>query len=234
VREVAGGTDSATPAAAPSPDTTPATAVAAAAGDPTAGSTGGGADQAPSDGGDAPAPVTLAATPPAPALAPAAATVPAAPGAPAAQPPVAAQLSRPVAVLASRPDGVHTMTVVLTPENLGPVQVQVTVSNGSLDLSLAGAHEHGRAALLEALPDLRRDLQSAGLTLSRLDVSRDTSGSFTTQQQAAGQQWGQGSQQRGEARPAPWLRGTPDSPGADRPARTATSSSASTGVDVRV
>jgi flagellar hook-length control protein FliK len=165
--------------------------------------------------------------------APAAATPPTAPSAPAAQPPVAAQLSQPVAVLASRPDGAHTMTVVLTPDDLGPVQVQVTVSNGSLDLNLTGSHEHGRAALLEALPDLRRDLQSAGLTLSRLDVSRDTSGSFTTQQQAPGQHWGQGSQQRGDARPAPWLRSTPD-PGEGRPARTATSSSASPGVDVRV
>jgi flagellar hook-length control protein FliK len=125
------------------------------------------------------------------------------------------------------------MTVVLTPENLGPVQVQVTVSNGSLDLSLAGSHEHGRAALLEALPDLRRDLQSAGLTLSRLDVSRDTSGSFTTQQQTTGQQWGQGSQQRGEAQPAPWLRTAAD-PGEGRPVRTAASSSTSPGVDVRV
>jgi flagellar hook-length control protein FliK len=114
------------------------------------------------------------------------------------------------------------------------VQVQVTVSNGSLDLNLTGSHEHGRAALLEALPDLRRDLQSAGLTLSKLDVSRDTSGSFTAQQQAPGQQWGQGSQQRGEARPASWLRSTPD-PGEGRQARTATtSSSASPGVDVRV
>jgi flagellar hook-length control protein FliK len=198
----------------------------------TAGSTGDGADQARSDGGAAPVPVTVAATPAAPVLAPVTSTTPAAPSAPAGQPPVAAQLSQPVAVLASRPDGVHTMTVVLNPDNLGPVQVQVTMSNGSLDLSLAGAHEHGRAALLEALPDLRRDLQSAGLTLSRLDVSRDTGGSFTTQQQTTGQQWGQGSQQRGEGRPTPWQR-TPDA-GQGRPVAIPTSSSTSTGVDVRV
>jgi flagellar hook-length control protein FliK len=223
--------------AAPASGTTSTTAVPAAPGDASSGSTGSGADQAPSDGGDAPTAAPATTTPPAPVAAPvaapAAATLPTAPSAPAAQPPVAAQLSQPVAVLASRPDGAHTMTVVHTPDDLGPVQVQVTVSNGSLDLNLTGSHEHGRAALLEALPDLRRDLQSAGLTLSRLDVSRDTSGSFTTQQQAPGQHWGQGSQQRGDARPAPWLRSTPD-PGEGRPARTATSSSASPGVDVRV
>jgi flagellar hook-length control protein FliK len=79
---------------------------------------------------------------------------------------------------------------VLTPDTLGPVEVQVTLSKGTVDLTLRGAHEHGRAALLDALPDLRRDLESAGLNPSRLDVDRDTGGSWlgrhAAQQQARG------------------------------------------------
>ena len=39
------------------------------------------------------------------------------------------------------------------------------VSKGAVDLTLRGAHEQGRAALLDALPDLRRDLEAAGLSL---------------------------------------------------------------------
>jgi len=112
------------------------------------------------------------------------------------------------------------------------VQVQVTVRNGTLDLHLQSASDSGRAALLEALPALRADLQGAGLTCSRLDVSRDAlTQQQTTQQQTAGQQGRPGSQQRGDGRPAPWPA-TPDR-GEGRPAPTSTSS-ASTGVDVRV
>jgi flagellar hook-length control protein FliK len=124
------------------------------------------------------------------------------------------------------------MTVVVTPDDLGPVQVRVTVGNGTVDVTLHGAHEHGRAALLDALPDLRRELQSAGITGSRLDVSRDTGGSWSTQQQTGGQAWQQGQQHRGEPRPGQWPR-TPDF-GEGRPAPISTSSSTSTGVDVRV
>ena len=70
------------------------------------------------------------------------------------------------------------MTLVLTPENLGPVEVSVTLTKGTVDLTLRGAHDMGRAALLDGLPDLRRDLESAGLTCSRLEVDRDTGGSL--------------------------------------------------------
>jgi flagellar hook-length control protein FliK len=134
------------------------------------------------------------------------------------------------------------MTVVLRPDNLGPVQVQVTLDNGVVDLTLRGAHDHGRDALLQALPDLRRDLQSAGLTCSRLDVDRDTGGSWT-QQQSAQQQSSQqqaaqqqaGGDQRGpgpRSEPATsraWVR----APGpVDRSTAVTTSSTTSSAVDV--
>lgn len=125
--------------------------------------------------------------------------------------PVAGQVARQVAVLRGAPDGSHTMTLVLTPETLGPVEVSVTVSKGTVDLVLRGAHEHGRAALLDALPDLRRDLESAGLTTSRLEVARDSGGSWLDRH-AAGQQAQQGSGDRpgqqgpSDGRSRPWLR----------------------------
>ena len=92
------------------------------------------------------------------------------------------------------------MTLVLTPDTLGPVEVQVTLQKGTVDLTLRGAHEHGRAALLDALPDLRRDLEAAGLTTSRLEVDRDSGGAWLdrhsaqqqAQQQAMAQQQGFG------------------------------------------
>jgi flagellar hook-length control protein FliK len=160
---------------------------------------------------------------------------------------VSGQLAQHIAVLRGIDDGEHSMTLVLTPDRLGPVEIQVTVSKGSLDLNLRGAHEQGRAALLEALPDLRRDLQSAGLTCSRLAVDRTTGGAFTSaatpssspglgqstsqtsQQQTPGQRGGQ--QDWSEGRFRTGLR-TADS-GDNRPIPVSTRST-SPGVDVRV
>ncbi|MBW8766657.1 MAG: flagellar hook-length control protein FliK [Geodermatophilales bacterium] len=155
--------------------------------------------------------------------------------APPAQP-VASQVARQVAVLRHAPDGRHTMTLVLTPETLGPVEVQVTVRQGTVDLTLRGAHEHGRAALVDALPDLRRDLQTAGLICSRLEIDRDTSGSWLSQQSAqqSAQQQGSGeragSQDRGDTRSRPWARAADTGDGRPVP----TTRSTSSGVDLLV
>jgi flagellar hook-length control protein FliK len=157
--------------------------------------------------------------------------------------PVGTQVARQVAVLRGGPDGAHTMTLVLTPDTLGPVEVQVTLQKGTVDLTLRGAHEQGRAALLDALPDLRRDLEAAGLSCSSLEVDRDSGGSWlarhSAQQQAAAQQQGfgdragqQGGQQNpGDTRSRPW-QATADSSG-NRTAPTSQRSTSS-GVDVRV
>ena len=181
----------------------------------------------------APAPATGAspaavAAPAVPTTAPAPTAEPAAPPAPA--PPVSGQVAQQVAVLRTAPDGTHTMTVVLTPETLGPVEVQVTLSQGSVDLALKSATEAGRAALLEALPDLRRDLASAGLTCSNASVDRDAGASWASaQQQGTGERAGQQGQPDGRGRP--WLRGAEADPGRSAPGTTAIPSS---GLDVRV
>ncbi len=138
------------------------------------------------------------------------------------------QVAQQVAVLRSAPDGTHAITVVLTPETLGPVEVQVTLSQGSVELALRSATEAGRAALLDALPDLRRDLQSAGLTCGSATVDRDSDSSWTSaQQQTGGNPSGH---DRGDTRPRSWLR-TPDADPA-RPAHAAITPAS--GLDVRV
>jgi flagellar hook-length control protein FliK len=217
------------------------------------GSASSGSGSSSGEPGDRDRPATPAAGPAGPALPPVP-TAPLAPTAPVAATPaapptpaaVAAQLVPHVAVLRGGPDGAQTMTVVLSPEELGPVQVQVTLDKGAVSLDLRGAHAAGREALMAALPDLRRDLQSAGLSCSRLDVDRDTGGSWTSQQnsqqasqqaqqQAAQQQAAQqqaGDRAGGTGRGArPWVR--PTDLGAGRPAP-ASDVSASSGVDVRV
>ncbi|WP_324276108.1 flagellar hook-length control protein FliK [Blastococcus brunescens] len=176
------------------------------------------------------------------ASAPAAVPATAAPSATgtAATQPVGSQVAHQVAVLGRGPDGSHTMTLVLNPENLGPVEVSVTLSKGTVDLTLRGAHELGRAALLDGLTDLRRDLEAAGLNPAKLEVDRETGGSWLSrhaqqqaEQQASGQQNGQrGEQQgRGEDRSRPW------GPAADRAVSgptPASQRSTSSGVDLRV
>ncbi|WP_104526500.1 flagellar hook-length control protein FliK [Blastococcus atacamensis] len=158
---------------------------------------------------------------------------------PAATPPVAGQVARHVAVLSAAGDGSHTMTLVLNPETLGPVEVQVTVVQGSLDLQLRGAHEQGRMALLDALPELRRDLEAAGLSPSRVEVDADWGGSWLARhaaEQQAQREAQQGFTDRGSQQNQPgersrsWGRAADSGEGRAQPSRGSTSS----GVDVRV
>jgi flagellar hook-length control protein FliK len=172
----------------------------------------------------------------APPLAPASAVAPVQAATTAAVPhaPVAAQVATQVAVLSSGPDGTHSVTVVLHPDSLGPVHLQVTLSQGTVDLTMRGAHAQGRAALMEALPDLRRDLQSAGLTCSNLDVDRDTGGSWANPQQGTHQQWaeqGRRQQEWSDGRFRPW---SPAADSGDSRPKPASTRSTSRGVDVRV
>ncbi|RBY86068.1 flagellar hook-length control protein FliK [Blastococcus sp. TF02A-26] len=166
----------------------------------------------------------------APAAAAPAGTVAAPPPTAAPTPPpaaVATQVAPVVAQLASGADGTHTMTLVLRPETLGTVEVRVTVSQGTVDLTLRHASEAGRAALLDALPDLRRDLESSGLNCSKLDVDRDSGSSWTSSQQQAAEQR---AREAATGRERSWLR-SPDADGG-RPAPVV--HSPSSGLDVRV
>ena len=102
-------------------------------------------------------------------------------------------------------------------------------------LILRGAHEQGRMALLDALPDLRRDLEGAGVSLNRLEVGPDADGGSSpwaraAQQQLADSQHGQGRSGQPAAAPRSWAL-TGDNPGTGSTARTSDLSTSS-GVDV--
>ena len=139
------------------------------------------APAAATNGTDAPAPA-LPDVAPAPAPAPPVA----APVAPAAQataevadvappsrvqvPELAQQISRPLQGLRSFGDGSHTITIRVTPDNLGPVAVHAHVSGENMRIELVAPTDQARAALRDILPDLRRDLSGAGGQAS-LDLS---------------------------------------------------------------
>jgi flagellar hook-length control protein FliK len=203
-----------------------------AAGGPSAGSGDPGREPGGSDSSSPDATPGLSAA--APGSAPAAGATArvddvAAPTGPPVVPPVSGQIARHLAVMRGAAEGAHSMTLVLRPEHLGPVEIQLTIAQGSLDLSLRGAHEHGRAALLQALPDLRRDLETAGLNCSKLEVDRDTGGAWTAQQHNPGDRRAQQEWSAGGVRTATRAADT----GESRPMTTPTRST-SPGVDVRV
>jgi len=93
--------------------------------------------------------------------------------APATPPPAAAQLVAQLAPLRTGPDGVHRMTMLLNPEELGPITVVAEVRGDQLSVHLAGTTEAGREALRTALPQLERELRDSGFTACALDVARD-------------------------------------------------------------
>jgi flagellar hook-length control protein FliK len=88
--------------------------------------------------------------------------------------PVAAQLGPHLRVLRQGPDGTHHATLVLDPEELGPVRIRMELAAGTIHLHLTGGHDVAVDALREAMPELRQELVDAGLTVGGLDVSAGT------------------------------------------------------------
>lgn len=117
-----------------------------------------------------PAPVTPVTAPASVAQASVASPAAAVPTPP--QPPsaFAAQVSQPVFALATSGNGTHTITVSVSPENLGPVTVRAHVSGAGMRIELFSPSDGGRDALKQLMPDLRNDLASAGVDAS-LDLS---------------------------------------------------------------
>ncbi|GAA0609568.1 hypothetical protein GCM10009547_09580 [Sporichthya brevicatena] len=140
--------------------------------------------------GAAPAAAPTSATS---AVAPAAAPASATP----APPTLAAQLAAPITAVHQRgAEGTHVLSVDITPEELGPVRVELELRDGTVELRLAGQSEAARDALRAALPDLRRALEAAGIG----------TGSFSLGGDGGAPQPGPGNPQNGHARPA-WAGG---------------------------
>lgn len=126
-----------------------------------------------------PSPAPPVSTTPAPASAPSAgeAVVPTLTGSPSIPPPLAPttpaaaaavarpvllpQLAAPVVSLAQAADGDHSLTLTVSPENLGPVTVRAHISGGAIHIELHAPNDLGREALRVILTDLRRDLAAA-------------------------------------------------------------------------
>lgn len=83
------------------------------------------------------------------------------------------QMRGPLGRLVQAPQGQHTFTVNVTPENLGPVTVRAHITAESIRVELIGATDAARDSLRHIMTDLRRDLQSTGLN-AQLNLSSDT------------------------------------------------------------
>jgi flagellar hook-length control protein FliK len=117
-----------------------------------------------------------------PAVASAAALAPAAPAAAAARPVLLPQIAAPIVSLAQAADGDHSLTLTVSPENLGPVTVRAHISGGAIHIELHAPTDLGRDALRALLVDLRRDLAAAAPHASLLlSTSDDGPGSATPQ-----------------------------------------------------
>lgn len=126
-----------------------------------------------------------------------------APAAPAPANTAAQLVPEVVAVHRRGVDGTHSLTVDITPEDLGPVRLHVELRDGQVELRLAGATDAAREALRAALPELRRALEAAGVGTGSLAVSPDapSAGHSDTRQNGAGSGSGPGPGS-GDARPS--------------------------------
>jgi flagellar hook-length control protein FliK len=70
--------------------------------------------------------------------------------------------------------GVQSASLQLSPEHLGPVNVHISVQDGSASVSFNATHADTRAALEQALPRLREMFSTQGLTLADANVSQQS------------------------------------------------------------
>ena len=71
--------------------------------------------------------------------------------------------------------GVQSASLQMTPEHMGPVEVKISVQDGSATVSINAAHADTRAALEQALPRLREMFSTQGMTLTDASVSQQFS-----------------------------------------------------------
>lgn len=68
-------------------------------------------------------------------------------------------------------DDLQTASLKLSPENLGPVEVRISVRDGDATVTFGATHADTRAALEQSLPRLREMLFAQGMNLTHADVS---------------------------------------------------------------
>jgi flagellar hook-length control protein FliK len=97
-------------------------------------------------------------------------------------------------------DGQHDLVLELRPADLGAVRVELSLDKGVVHLGLRAEVEQTGQLLRAALPELRQQLDAAGVMAGRVAVDAGDAGS-------AGRQWrttpddGQGARRRNEVLP---------------------------------
>lgn len=114
--------------------------------------------------------------------------------------PLVDQVRGPLGQLRAAPQGEHVFSIRITPENLGPVQVRAHIGPENIRVELVGASDSVRDQLRTMIGDLRRDLQSTGLSAQLNVSSTDTP---TGQSQNSGPDFGRGQQSRNNRPQAP-------------------------------
>lgn len=69
--------------------------------------------------------------------------------------------------------GKHTASLRLSPEHLGPLEIQISMNDDQASVWFGAAHADTRAALENALPKLREMFAAQGLSLADAGVSRE-------------------------------------------------------------
>lgn len=75
-------------------------------------------------------------------------------------------------VLVLSNDKVQAATLRLSPEHLGPVEVHIDMQETNVNVNFTAAHAETRAALEQAMPQLRAVLAGAGLSLGQATVQQ--------------------------------------------------------------
>ena len=149
----------------------------------------------------------------------------------AAQASLADQVRGPVLALRTAAPGEHVLTLKVTPENLGPVQVRAHIGAEGVRIELVGATDAAREGLRNLLTDLRRDLAGTGMNAT-LSLGSDSGPGARSGQGGAGDLGapGDGSGQARSGRPtgSAAARDVPAAP----PVPTTPTSSGAHGVDI--
>jgi flagellar hook-length control protein FliK len=70
-------------------------------------------------------------------------------------------------------NNIQSVTLRLTPENLGPLEMRVEMRDSQVNVSFTAAHVDTRSAIESSLPRLREMLASDGLSLNQANVNQE-------------------------------------------------------------
>ncbi len=96
--------------------------------------------------------------------------------------------------------GVAEATITLFPENLGQVDVKITMQNGNLIAQFNTAHSGAKDMLEQQMSQLRAALQSQGIQVEKLEVTQNNTPLFSQFNGQQGKQPGSNGQQGGRSK----------------------------------